>query len=456
MTESATQDSGETLAVTVHGARGALDLVVPTGASAADVAREYAVSCGLSESPVLMTRTGRPLAAAAPLGPSGVAAGSVLVAAQGVLAPKAGRAAETGRHGDFGAGPGAGLWFAVAAALAVLAAAVGAPTDSAVLHTVTVDLLLAAAVIGLLPFGRFVDERAVTAPIFLGAAAYALVWEPGQTRFAISVGIAALAAAVGAAVGRALGSGARVVQNVWIISGLSVFAVSSLALLAGAEPQVTWAFLLVLAMLAARSVPGLAIDVPDQMLIDLEKLAITAWSARDRPRGRRGRMVIPPEFISEVLARGGHIVNASSAAILAVVALAVPALLDTAVYDLDRQGAKFLVFFVGAALLLAGRSYRHRLARVCLRSAGIIAWAWLAGALLTGASTGTRLYAVVGALLLAAVVVVAAVATGRGWRSVWWARRAEVAETLVGALGVASVVMASGLFRQIWELKSGG
>ena len=46
--------------------------------------------------------------------------------------------------------------------------------------------------------------------------------------------------------------------------------------------------LLLLATLAARFVPGLAVDVPDQYLIDLERLAVTAWSARERPTGRRG------------------------------------------------------------------------------------------------------------------------------------------------------------------------
>ena len=52
--------------------------------------------------------------------------------------------------------------------------------------------------------------------------------------------------------------------------------------------------LLVLAMLAARVVPAIAIDVPDSYLIDMDRLAITAWSAREpaaqpaRP-GRRAR-----------------------------------------------------------------------------------------------------------------------------------------------------------------------
>ena len=45
-------------------------------------------------------------------------------------------------------------------------------------------------------------------------------------------------------------------------------------------------------------------------------------------------------------------------------------------------------------------------------------------------------------------------ATGRGWRSAWWARRAEVAEGLCGAAALASVFVAVGLFQRVWELTS--
>jgi len=55
------------------------------------------------------------------------------------------------------------------------------------------------------------------------------------------------------------------------------------------------------------------------------------------------------------------------------------------------------------------------------------------------------------AVALALALVVAAVATGRGWRSAWWSRRAEVLEGLVGALALASLVPATGLFRLLWE-----
>jgi hypothetical protein len=55
---------------------------------------------------------------------------------------------------------------------------------------------------------------------------------------------------------------------------------------------------------------------------------------------------------------------------------------------------------------------------------------------------------------LGVVLVIAAVATGRGWRSVWWSRRAEVAESLCGSFAFAAAVVAAGVFRRLWEITS--
>jgi hypothetical protein len=56
-------------------------------------------------------------------------------------------------------------------------------------------------------------------------------------------------------------------------------------------------------------------------------------------------------------------------------------------------------------------------------------------------------------VLLAVLLVVVAVATGRGWRSAWWSRRAEVAEGLAGAGTIAALVVSSGFFRALWEIR---
>jgi hypothetical protein len=214
-----------------------------------------------------------------------------------------------------------------------------------------------------------------------------------------------------------------------------------------------WGVLLLLATLAARFVPGMAIDVPDQFLIDLERLAVTAWSARERPHGRRRGMVVPPTAVAHVAERGARIVTASAAAVWLVVAVSAPMLLATATLPVDRTGARVMVGLAGAALLLAARSYRHPAARTLLRGAGLTCWVALTAVLLDLLDTSGTVALGLAGILLAVVLVAVAVATGRGWRSAWWSRRAEVAEGLAGAGTIAALVVASGLFRALWEIK---
>ena len=88
-----------------------------------------------------------------------------------------------------------------------------------------------------------------------------------------------------------------------------------------------------------------------------------------------------------------------------------------------------------------------------LRGAGLTAWPAVAVVLIGPMDEGRRFGLAVGAVLLGALLVVVAVANGRGWRSAWWSRRAEVAEGLAGAGAIAALVVASGLFRTLWEIK---
>ena len=88
-----------------------------------------------------------------------------------------------------------------------------------------------------------------------------------------------------------------------------------------------------------------------------------------------------------------------------------------------------------------------------LRGAGLTCWAALAVVLLGVVDPGQGFALGIAGILLAVLLVVVAVATGRGWRSAWWSRRAEVAEGLAGAGAIAALVVASGLFRALWEIK---
>ena len=77
-----------TIAVSIHGPAGVLDLVVPAGATAVDVAREYAQQAEVPGIPLLQTALGQRLNAALPLADAGVQAGDVLVATTGVHRPR--------------------------------------------------------------------------------------------------------------------------------------------------------------------------------------------------------------------------------------------------------------------------------------------------------------------------------------------------------------------------------
>ena len=297
----------------------------------------------------------------------------------------------------------------------------------------------------------------VAAPTFAFAAAYAAAWDPAPERLPTVLGLAALTAAVTAAVARALDRQAEEALRVWMVTGVACFVVTAGGALAGASPQVVWTILLVLAMLAARFVPGLAVDVPDQFLIDIERLAVTAWSARDRPVGRRGRIVVPRPAVAAVAERGTHTIVAASAAIAAVAACvgAAPA---------GHRRACRSTGSVRAAWSVSSAR------RCCWRPAAIAtppradcsaSPAWSAGSRSPSYSSGsldnTGLgFVIGGAIGLAALLVVVAVAVGRGWRSAWWSRRAEVAEGISGAFALGAVVVAVGLFRRLWELTGQG
>lgn len=459
MSESAVAD---TVAMTVHGPSGAVDLVVPMAAAVSDVAREYAAQCGSVDLPRLFTTAGRALDPSLPIARAGVRSGGVLIASLDLarrVAVEPGTAPPPGpvRVGrTSNEAPASALPVVLGALAAVLAGLLAVHTGPGGLHDATLALLVLGAAIGVVPFGRRVHHRGVAAPAFGAAAAYLIAWQPEPATLPLAFGIAGLGAALVAGVARASGAGPAVVHDVWMITGVGVFAMTGVGVLAGFPVQVSWAVLVIVALLASRSVAAVAIDVPDQMLIDLERLAVTAWSARDRPRGRRGRMMIRESGVTDILTRGTLIVESAAVAILIVVLVAVPNLLRTATFDVDRQGARVLVFAAGAALLLAARSFRHPRARAMLRCAGLFAWVALLVALLDTFSNRSLLYVLGTSLTIAAAVFLAAVATGRGWRSAKWASRAEVTETLAGAIAIGALAVATGLVRMIWEIPFAG
>ncbi|WP_340539243.1 hypothetical protein [Nocardioides sp. GXZ039] len=445
----------DVLSLSVHGPVGVLDLQVPAEASGIDVATEYSRQTNLPGVPVLYTRLGRPLPPEGPLADLGVVTGAVLVADLGG-APVVRR----GRTGSDGGqvrrltpGPLSALWCAVAAVAAILGGWLAASLpESSDLREITIIVLIATAAVGALPVGPLAAHRVVAVPAFAGAAAFAIAWDPAPERLPTILGVSGLAAAVAAAVARTFDQPGEESLRVWMIAGVSVFLVTGLAALADVDSQVVWALLLLVAMLAARFVPVIAVDVPDQYLLDLERLAVTAWSARERPSGRRRRIVVPHQAVTAVVARGARLVTAACVAILVIGTVSAVMLLQEATVWIDLIGARLEVLFAGGGLLLAARSYRHAAARALLRIAGLGCWAALLVAVVPGLGPTQINLLSFGALAIGALLVLVGVAAGRGWRSAWWSRRAEVAEGICGAFAVGSLVLAAGFFRVLWEI----
>lgn len=451
---SGTTRAGDVLSVSVHGPVGVLDLQVPAAASSVDVATEYSRQAHYPIVPALYTRLGQPVPPDLSLADAGVVTGAVLVAATPDGAPPPGRARRTVRtRRRLAPGSLSTLWCAVAATAALLAGwlASGLP-ESSDLRQATIIVLGVAAAVGVLPLGPLAQHRVAAVPAFAFAAAYAEAYDPTPERFPTILGVAALAAAVTAAIARALDQPGEEALKVWMYAGISFFVVTTAAALAGVGAQVVWAVGLVLAMLAARFVPIMAVDVPDQYLLDLERLAVTAWSARDRPTGRRGRTIVPHATVAGVAARGARTVTAACVAILVVSLVCSIGLLREATVTIDAVGARLEVGLAGAALLLAARSYRHTAARGLLRAAGLGCWLVLLVAYFVGSDLGWATALASTSIGLGALLVLVGVALGRGWRSAWWSRRAEIAESLAGALAMGSLVLAAGFFRLLWEL----
>ena len=441
----------DTIAVSIHGPAGVVDLVVPPGAAAADLARVYAEQSTLGSIPLIYTRTGAPLRPDVALDDAGVGSGDVLVAMTSVHRPWTPEVQPRPQPSEAGPGPWSSAWFWAAGFLAVLSGAFATQAEDD-LRSVTVMLLLAAVVVGVLPIGRFATHRVLVAPAFAAAAALPVLWDPTPERLPLILGMVGLAAALAAAVGRALAAGPDEALRVWMVSGGGLFVLAGLAALAGFSAAVVWSSVVVICVMAARFVPMYAVDIADQYLIDLDRLAVTAWSARESRPGRRGRIVVPESTVSHVASGAARTMSAAAAAIAVAAALSSYLLLTRVEPEFDRIGVRCLVFFGGAALLLTARSHRHAGPRVLLRLAGLACWSLLGWQLL-GELSDPRLAALLGtAIALGLLLVLIAVATGRGWRSVWWSRRAEVAEGFCAAAALASVVLSSGLFRTLWEI----
>lgn len=445
--------------LSVVGPRGRLDLAVPAWATVGAVAAAYADHTGLARPPVLATVSGEVTPPHGTVDELSLRSGSVLtVVGHDGAATRAERAERGG--GERPASPPAGnqaapvrmgLLLAAALAAALTAGVATLPSYPGPARWLCVGVLLICTVTTLRQVVTAppvqAEAVAVVTPVFGAAAGWSAGYTPGPGGVHVGVLVAGLAAVVTATVARsALSPRADERLRVWLVCGAGAAAAGLLLLLTGVPVSALFALAYAAAVTAARLLPSAALDVPDDVLLDLDRLAVTAWSAREQPRGRR-RTLVRPDEVAELARRGQRILVAGTlAAALTTVVSAAVVLGSTRHLGATSLGAQLMVAAGACALALTARSVRALLPRLALRTAAAWSFVLLAWQLVGDHAPGAAWPWFAGGAVLGAVAVLAAVLLGRGWRSVWWARAADVSETLSVVLVLATVPVATELF----------
>lgn len=451
-----TATSSGTLRVTLQGPTGRHDLVVTPDLLAGDlvvpVVHALLGDTG-GEPPAVLTRSGLVLDPDLPVGDQGVRDGDLLVVAptgtrsrSGPLRPRDDVPVAEGRTSWVLAGAAP-----VLGAVAVLALA---PADPASRRSWCLALLMAcAAAVLLAGRGERAEVTRVTGVVVGASATLLLQWggDPGEGLLALTAGFLALG--VLAALARTGGHGRDEPLLVLVAVGALGALVFGAVLLGGASAGVGRAVLAALVLPVVRLVPGAVVDVPDDVLLELDRLSVTAWTAHDRDR-RRSRTRVHAGDVGTTLRRGAllHsavVVVASLAAAASSVALVVLPLDGLAV-----PGAVALATLLAAGQALLSRTVRHRTPKVALLAgAGVCAAAAVVlarGPVVQGVGAGITLGVLLALAGLAAVLV--AHAFGRGWRSVRWGRVADGLEAVCVAFSAPAAVLAGGgweWFRQL-------
>ncbi|WP_460818184.1 hypothetical protein, partial [Nocardioides korecus] len=272
----------------------------------------------------------------------------------------------------------------------------------------------------------------------------------------LPVTVAALAALAASGAAWALSDDDEVCL-VWLWASGLLSAACVLLLLTGAGSAGLWALLVAGGLVAVRLLPSLVVDVPDETLLDLENLAITAWSAHDegRPASRRRPVIRRPQ-VRSLARRSGTLLRSSTGGACAVLVagalLLLAATADASAWS--RVGSEVMVGAGAAGVALVARGYRDWRLQVLLRVVAAVLVAALAVAVLRATGPTGGLVVVVLAVVAGVVVAGAAVALGHGWRSVWWARVADVLQGAGFAVALSAMPLASGLFDFVWRFTS--
>lgn len=444
------------LRVSLQGPTGRHDLVVDPATPAGDLVVPV-VTAVLGdtggETPAVLTRSGLVLDPDLPVADQGVRDGDLLVVAPTRTRGRSGRRGRRGAPGpvvDVDRGWVPTLAALVVAALALLALATADP-DGRGTWCLALVLVCAAAVLLAGPGER--GEVMRVGGVLVGAAALALQqWqpEPGADLLALTAGM--LTCGVLAGLARSGGHGRDEPLVVLVALGVVGAVVFGTVLLRGGEVAVGWAVLAAGVLPLLRLLPSAVVVVPDDALLELDRLSVTAWSAREEGRRPPRSRVLAGDVLA-TLRRGTRLHSSSAVAAASVAAAsALALLLGPTPGGLAVPGAFALVVLLAAGQALLSRTLRHRTAKLALlASAGVCAATAVALAVRgLGAGGGVALALVLAAGGAAAVLV--ATAFGRGWRSVRWARFGDGLEGLCVALALPAALLAAGgweWFRQL-------
>lgn len=262
-------------------------------------------------------------------------------------------------------------------------------------------------------------------------------------------------AALVALAGRAGSGDDRHVPRVWLAFAAGVGGLALLALLAGFPITVLATVALAAVTLLARVVPDLVIDVDDDVLIDISRLSVTSWSPREARRPRRRGWRIDDDAVGSVVAAASVEQVATLVGLAAVSSGASAVLFVELVRAAEPSLAVELLLGTAAlALTLTARAYRRRRDRTLLRVAALApALALAVGALIRLGPAGLT-GVLVGAtgVLLALVLTVLAGALGRGYRSLWASRLADIGELLALVSVLPLALWAAGLVERAMGL----
>lgn len=209
-----------------------------------------------------------------------------------------------------------------------------------------------------------------------------------------------------------------------------------------------------LAPMVVRMLPSLGLDVPDEQLVDTDRLSTTIWSVREPTRRRRRRIRVPElqqrfRQARDVVA-AGTLWGASLAPVTLAVLLATPGR-----SGVSRWGAVALCTLTVMGLGYQSRTVRDRLPRFALLGAAavVLAEGLYAVGQVAGPAAAGAVVAVV--LVLALASLAGSLALTRGWTSPRLSRLADALEGLAVVCALPAALVAGDVLEILRRTTSG-